>query len=632
MKKIDLEKFEQLKCTGELPSPKGAALAIIRYTQREGVSLADLAHVVKTDPAFVGRLIKAANSVRAGGRRPIVSIHDALIVLGVPAVRSLALGFSLLSDYSKGSCGNFDYTGFWSRSLLRAIALQALTKSSGASLGEELFSVGLLAHIGELALATLFAEEYSRILGEWAGDSGARLIELEQQAFVMNHDDLTAAMLLDWGLPKIYVDVVAYLADPDRADFVDASRHAILLRSLLLAEQIADICLAEEPQRRAGMPRLFLLGKRLSLDADRLNALCDQVAREWLEWGVLLNVGVTAMPPFAELSKMPAQTDGLGGEHMRILLVDNAAGVLEGLRAMLVDDGHEVFEAADTRTGFEMALERQPQIMIVDWQLPDSEGLALIKSLRQTKVGRSIYIVVLTGLKDQDSLIEALESGADDFLSMSLPPRVMSARFHAIGRMARLQEEIEREREEICRFAADLAVTNRRLEELALTDILTGFPNRRYAMERMEQEWASANRSKRPLACMVIDVDEFKQINDNYGHDVGDMMLKEVATALKSGLRVQDVVCRTGGDEFLVICPATSLTAAVVCAERMRHAVESVRIMAGMRQLKGSISVGVAVREANMADSDALIKRADQGVYAAKQRGRNCVVALQSAT
>lgn len=233
---IDLEKFEQLKCTGELPSPKGSALAIVRYTQRESVSMADLGHVVKTDPAFVGRLIKAANSVNAGGRRPIVSIHDALIVLGVPAVRSLALGFSLLSDYSKGNCRNFDYSHFWSRSLLCAIALQALTKSSGTSLGEELFSVGLLSHIGGLALATLFAEEYSRLLGELRGDPGVKLCELEQQTFVMTHGDLTAAMLLDWGLPKVYVDTLLHLEDPDRADFIDASRQYILLHSLVLAE------------------------------------------------------------------------------------------------------------------------------------------------------------------------------------------------------------------------------------------------------------------------------------------------------------------------------------------------------------------------------------------------------------
>ncbi len=624
---IDLEKFEQLKCTGKLPSPKGAALAIVRYTQSEGVSVADLAQVVKTDPAFVGRLIKAANSVNAGGRRPIVSIHDAIIVLGVPVVRALALGFSLLSGYGKGNCRNFDYANFWSRSLLCAIALQSLTKSSGTSLGEELFSFGLLSHIGELALATLFAEEYSRILGELRDDPDAMLADLEQKTFVMSHGDLTAAMLLDWGLPKVYVDTLLHLENPDQANFVDASRKYLLLHSLVLAEHIADVCLAAESERHARMPALFLLGARLSLDADRLTTLCDQVAQEWMEWGAMLNVVVPPLTPFAGLSNAPAVEARAASDRLRILLVAPASGSPDPVQAMLVSEGHEVFAASNAGTGFDMALELRPQIMLAQWPIPEMDGM--IKSLRQTRIGRGIYILILTDHMGEQELINVLESGADDFLDKALPPRMLAARLHAVQRVVGLQEENDRDREEIYRFAAELAVTNRRLQELALTDILTGFPNRRYAMERMEQEWASANRSKRPLACMVVDVDEFKQVNDRFGHDVGDAMLKQVAAALKSGLRVQDVVCRTGGDEFLVICPATSLVFAIACAERMREAVLAVEVMAGMERLKASISVGVAIREAGMSDSDALIKRADQGVYAAKQRGRNRVISLQ---
>jgi diguanylate cyclase (GGDEF)-like protein len=196
-------------------------------------------------------------------------------------------------------------------------------------------------------------------------------------------------------------------------------------------------------------------------------------------------------------------------------------------------------------------------------------------------------------------------------------------------RQIHLQREIERDSEEIRRFAAELAVTNRRLQEAALTDALTGFPNRRYAMERFQQEWAAATRSKRPLSCMVIDLDKFKLINDTYGHDVGDTALKQIAAALKSALRAQDVICRVGGDEFLVICPDTTLAAAVAAAERIRKAVDTVPVVADMLRLKGSVSIGVATREETMSDIDALIKRADQGAYFAKQQGRNCVSAVQ---
>ncbi|MBL8503499.1 MAG: HDOD domain-containing protein, partial [Rhodocyclaceae bacterium] len=160
MNPMDLSKFEKLKATGNLPSPKGVALAILRLTQREDASMAELARIIKTDPAFVGRLIKAANSVNANPGRPVVSVQEALVVLGMPAVRNLSLGFSLLSQYKSGACKGFDYEQFWGGSLACGIAFQALTLRNRAAQPEEAFSVGLLARVGELALATIYTEDY----------------------------------------------------------------------------------------------------------------------------------------------------------------------------------------------------------------------------------------------------------------------------------------------------------------------------------------------------------------------------------------------------------------------------------------------------------------------------------------
>ncbi len=638
MDTIDLAKFEQLKTSGDLPSPKGAALAIIRLTQRDDTSLADLAHAVKSDPAFVGRLIKAANSVHAGGRRPIASIQDALIVLGIPAVRSMALGFSLLSNFTSGNCRNFDYPRFWSRSLAFAVALQSLVKRTHAAPPDEAFSVGLLAHIGELALATIFPDDYSRLLAQRKEPGAKSLLELEQGAFVMTHSALTAAMMLDWGLPKVFADPVFHHERPDVADFDEGSRQHAMLWSLVLAEHIADVCLAIDTERRAMMPQLLLLGSKLSIKADTLNRLCDQVAREWQEWGNMLDVKTSRVPPFDELSKPlppPPFADGElsdGGEEgyrMRILVVDDDASMRAILKAMLSGAGHVVTEASNGQQAFELALDLHPQIMIVDWMMPEMDGIELTRSLRQTKIGRGIYVLILTGLEEDDKLVEAFEAGVDDFMTKPLKPRLLAARLRAGQRVVKLQQEIERDREEIRHFAAELAVTNRRLQEVALTDSLTGFPNRRYAIERIEQEWAACSRNKRPLASMVIDVDHFKKINDSYGHDVGDAVLKQTALALKSGLRAQDVISRLGGDEFLVICPDTDLHAALICAERMRKAVEALRITAAALQLHSSVSIGAAVRDKSMADADALIKCADRGVYLAKQRGRNRLAAIQ---
>ena len=209
MDPLDIGKFEQLKATGELPSPKGSALAIIRLTQKDGVSQADLAHAVKSDPAFVGRLIKAANSVHVSPNRPIVSVPDAISVLGFSVVRSLALAFSLISDYRSGRCRNFDYQRFWSHSVVCAAALQALTLRTGAAPAEEAFSIGLLARVGSLAMATMFPDQYSTLLAQLQGGNGSRLSDLERRTFVMTHAELTTAMLLDWGMPKVFAEARA---------------------------------------------------------------------------------------------------------------------------------------------------------------------------------------------------------------------------------------------------------------------------------------------------------------------------------------------------------------------------------------------------------------------------------------
>lgn len=634
MDPLDIGKFEQLKATGELPSPKGPALAIIRLTQKEGVSLADLVQATKADPAFVGRVIKSANSVRYNPGRPIVSIQDALAVLGLPVVRSLALAFSIVSDYQRGHCRNFDYARFWSHSLVCAVALQGLVQRTGAAPVEEAFSVGLLARVGSLAMATIFPEQYSALLAQYQSTGGTNLSEFERRSFVMTHNELTTAMLLDWGLPKVFAESTLYHEMPDQAPFAEGSRRHALVWSLALAEGIADACLAPESERRATMPRLFILAGKLSLAVDDINMLCNQVVREWQEWGGLLGLKTESLPPFEDLTRPTKLTGDTEmavhpDDDLRVLVVDDDAAIRAVLRSLLTKSGYQVFEAANGQQGLEMALEVRPQLMIVDWIMPEMDGLEMVRALRQTKIGRGIYVFVLTSIEEDEKLIEAFEAGIDDFMSKPLRPRVLAARLRAGRRVVKLQDEIERDREEIRRFATELAMTNGKLQEAAMTDFLTGFPNRRYAMERLDQEWAGAVRSKRSLACLVIDLDEFKRINDTHGHDVGDVVLRQTSMALKRGLRAHDVVCRTGGDEFLVICPDTSLNAATACAERVRKSVASTTVVAGNVQIHPSISIGVAVREDGMETADALVKCADRSLYLAKERGRNRIGALQ---
>lgn len=175
-----------------------------------------------------------------------------------------------------------------------------------------------------------------------------------------------------------------------------------------------------------------------------------------------------------------------------------------------------------------------------------------------------------------------------------------------------------------------LLQANAQLENIAMTDALTGLPNRRQAMQVLEREWRQASQSGTPLACMMIDADGFKKINDSYGHDAGDLVLRELARGLQRAVRNDDLVCRLGGDEFLIICAKTPLSGALLTAEKVRREIADLRVPAGDGQWCGSVSVGVAALDATMGNAEALLKAADQGLYLSKERGRNCVASIQT--
>ncbi|HEY8905360.1 MAG TPA: GGDEF domain-containing protein [Rhodoferax sp.] len=175
-----------------------------------------------------------------------------------------------------------------------------------------------------------------------------------------------------------------------------------------------------------------------------------------------------------------------------------------------------------------------------------------------------------------------------------------------------------------------LSELNQRLETIAMSDVLTSLPNRRQAMQVLEREWQAATDSGAPLACMMIDADGFKRINDSYGHDAGDVVLRELARCLQNAVRNDDMVCRLGGDEFLIICANTPLDGALLTAEKVRREVSALRVSAGNGFWMGSVSVGVAARLPGMTNFETLLKTADQGVYAAKANGRNGVASVQS--
>jgi diguanylate cyclase (GGDEF)-like protein/hemerythrin-like metal-binding protein len=176
----------------------------------------------------------------------------------------------------------------------------------------------------------------------------------------------------------------------------------------------------------------------------------------------------------------------------------------------------------------------------------------------------------------------------------------------------------------------ELSISRQRFEELALTDVLTGLFNRRYALRALQTIWDEAEISGTAVSCLMIDVDNFKEVNDNWGHDAGDNVLIELARTISYSLRTDDILCRLGGDEFFVICPATDLIGGTQVAESVLENVGSLTVPTGENTWNGSVSIGVGEKTPEMNIYDEIVKSADNGVYVAKGAGRNCVRSIQA--
>lgn len=618
-----MTRIEQLKLNGQLPSPKGVALAIINISRREDAATEEIARVVQTDPALASRLLRLANSAAYAGR-PIASIPEAIMRLGLDAVRQLAVGFSLVDQYHSGACAAFDYPRFWSHSLMMAVAMQELGSVTRAASADELFACGLMARIGCLALPTLYPREYAELLQRHPAD--ADLAELERQILEVDHNEFTAFILTDCGIPKALVEPIYYHEAPETSGFTEGSRPYQLVHLVYHAKRLADLGLAPHAERTSIISELMLLGGKIGLNTQALGDMVDRICTSWLEWGSLLNVPVSGLPPFAKMmdARPPPSAEALVAASLRVLVVTDdpdARQLLDSVLGSLF--GQTVHSAVNGQEALALALALMPQIVVTDRLMPVMDGLDFCRAVRATDWGQSIYLIMLTGLEAEDEIVEAFDAGVDDYVTKPLHVRALRARMRAALHYVKLLGAWERDRAQLKQFAAELAISNRKLEHYALTDLLTGLPNRRAGMTALAQAWNAANRSGQPVAVMMIDIDRFKSVNDTHGHALGDKVLIEVAEAIRDAARKDESISRIGGEEFLVICHHADLNSTLRAAERLRQRVKALRVRVGEAQIQTTISIGVAGKEADMAQADALVNAADKALYAAKNGGRD---------
>ncbi len=310
----------------------------------------------------------------------------------------------------------------------------------------------------------------------------------------------------------------------------------------------------------------------------------------------------------------PAETLLEANQTGRILVIEDRAESVSWFASAL-SPAHEV-TSVDT---FEEALVRvkggDPDLVIVSLGMRGFDGLRLCSQLRSLPEGRNVPILVVVSEGDRRKLTQALEMGVNDYLTRPVDKNELVARVRTQFRKKRYADRL--------RHNVQLSL------EMAITDQLTGLHNRRYMSRHLDNLVAGAKKSGKPIAFVIMDIDFFKAVNDSYGHDIGDEVLKEFASRIAANVRGIDLACRYGGEEFVVVMPDTDVAFAVQVSERLRQSIETTPfpISRAPDKLSLTISIGIAKSEGESDTASALLHRADQALYRAKRSGRNKVVA-----
>ncbi|HWI72002.1 MAG TPA: diguanylate cyclase [Baekduia sp.] len=299
------------------------------------------------------------------------------------------------------------------------------------------------------------------------------------------------------------------------------------------------------------------------------------------------------------------------GPCERILVAEDSALLRRMLGDVLRQNGWTVLEAEDGPSALALARAENPSVLLMAREMEGLDGMAVLDALRADGRTADMPVVFVTGHTDARDLAEGLERGAHDYVRKPVDPVELVARIRTALRLRALHDELARR--------------NAELEQLARTDVLTGLANRRHADDVLRSTIASARRHDRALCAVLVDIDNFKAVNDAHGHAAGDAVLREVALRLADGLRDEDLAARWGGEEFLLLLP-DSPDATVVC-ERLRSGLSGRPVnVHGLLELTVSASFGWAPWSGEET-GEALVGRADEALYAAKAGGRDRVVA-----
>jgi len=254
------------------------------------------------------------------------------------------------------------------------------------------------------------------------------------------------------------------------------------------------------------------------------------------------------------------------------------------------------------------------RLAILDWMMPGINGIEICRFVRQDGGPKYVYIIMLTSRDRRQDIVEGLEAGADDYMAKPVNLLELRARIQTGRRVVELEDK--------------LLESNRKLKDLASRDNLTSLWNRANAFLFLEEDLARGRRESHPVSAIMIDIDNFKRINDAYGHLAGDVVLIEIAKRLERGIRPYDKVGRYGGDEMLIVLPGCGLEDAAAIGERLRKSISRTKVRTPAGDVEVTVTLGCSSSElAPDATAETLVQASDAALYKGKSLGRNRVVA-----
>jgi len=294
----------------------------------------------------------------------------------------------------------------------------------------------------------------------------------------------------------------------------------------------------------------------------------------------------------------------LNDEKPLILIVEDSVINSKFCESLLKKNGFETEVYTDGESALEFLSKNSPDLILLDIIMPGIDGYQFSESIKANPKLSGTPVIFLSAMNDEESIIKGFKSGGVDFITKPFRTQELLAR-------TRTHVELKRAKE--------------KLLQLATTDELTGIANRRYFMDRLNSEFDRAKRYESKYSLLMIDIDFFKSINDNYGHKGGDKALQSAASVMKKSLRTSDIIGRVGGEEFSVILPETDIKSALFIAERLRKKVEETAVIHNDEEILVTVSIGVSESQTGDQSVDDIYIRSDSAMYKAKNNGRNRV-------